>query len=157
MFWVDQTPSKNIKFNKKYSVYTDSNTATRKNSSEKFFSCIFWNESELSSPLCQSSFWSIQLLLHVLLLWRTYKCVRQRFLKEAIYILGDMSDDNVSSNNGHSMRIILFPFSFRQISDSSPINDTQMFMYSWHPREYELKDYFSKSESVINEGFHCWW
>ena len=32
-----------------------------------------------------------------------------------------------------------FPFSFRQISHSPPINRIQMLMYVWYPREYELK------------------
>ena len=42
-----------------------------------------------------------------------------------------------------------FPFTFRQVSALFPINGTLMFMYSWFPREYELKDHISKSESII--------
>ena len=42
-----------------------------------------------------------------------------------------------------------YPFSSWQVSNSSPVNGTQMLMYSWYPREYQLKGHFSKSESMI--------
>ena len=76
----------------------------------------------------------------------------KKFPKEATYILGDIFDDSLSSNNDHNMRIIHISF-FWQISDSSPINGAQMFVYSWYPRKYKLKDHFSESESTVIEKF----
>ena len=45
-------------------------------------------------------------------------------------------------------QIIHISFFFRQIKDSSPVNGTQIFIYLWYPREHELKDQFSKIESM---------
>ena len=40
-----------------------------------------------------------------------------------------MSKNTVTSSNNQSMRIIFVSFSFRQISNSSPINDVNTMMF----------------------------